>query len=70
MPQGVAKQDFMAIAKLISKLKLRRTVNYSYHLIQRKYVYTADGSFINEGTSKLNFVTEEEWKNLFEGERI
>ena len=37
MPQGVARKlDFMVIAKLISRLKLRRTVNYSYHLIQKK----------------------------------
>ncbi|PFZ50541.1 serine hydrolase [Bacillus wiedmannii] len=61
MPQDVAKKaGFYGNSE--SDFKIEITKNGELFLPsnrEEKYVYTADGSFINEkGTSKLNFVTE------------
>ncbi|QIW19625.1 serine hydrolase domain-containing protein [Bacillus thuringiensis] len=61
MPQDVAKKaGFYGNSETHFKIKI--TKNGELFLPsnrEEKYVYTADGSFINEkGTSKLNFVTE------------
>ena len=61
MPQDVAKKAGF-YGNSISHYKINITKNGELSLPsspEEKYVYTADGSFINEtGTSKLNFVTE------------
>ena len=61
MPQGVAKKaGFYGNSETHFKIEI--TNNGELFLPsnpEEKYVYTTDGSFINEkGTSKLNFVTE------------
>jgi len=61
MPQDVAKKAGY-YGNSLSHFKIEMTKNGELIFTsnpEEKYVYTADGSFINEkGTSKLNFVTE------------
>ncbi|MCY9549797.1 serine hydrolase domain-containing protein [Lysinibacillus xylanilyticus] len=61
MPQDVAKKAGF-YGNSYSHFKIEITKNGELFLPtnpEEKYVYTADGSFVNEkGTSKLNFVTE------------
>ncbi|UPW81535.1 serine hydrolase [Lysinibacillus sp. Ag94] len=61
MPQDVAKKAGF-YGNSFSHFKIKITKNGELFLpstSEEKYVYTANGSFINEsGTSKLNFVTE------------
>ncbi|MED1904343.1 serine hydrolase [Bacillus thuringiensis] len=61
MPQGVAKKaGFYGNSETHFKIEITKNGELSLPSSrEEKYVYTADGSFINEkGTSKLNFVTE------------
>ena len=64
MPQDVVKSGFYGNSR--SHFKIEITKKGELFLPtkpEEKYVYTADGSFINEkGTSKLNFVTEKNGK--------
>ena len=72
MPQGVAKKaGFYGNSETHFKIEI--TKNGELFLPsnpEEKYVYTADGSFINEGYFQAQLCNREEWKNLFEGERI
>ncbi|MED3485868.1 serine hydrolase [Bacillus toyonensis] len=61
MPQDVAKKaGFYGNSETHFKIEITKNGELSLPFNrEEKYVYTADGSFINEkGTSKLNFVTE------------
>ena len=64
MPQDVVKAGFYGNSYSHFKIEITKKENCFYQLNQKKkYVYTADGSFINEkGTSKLNFITEKNGK--------
>ncbi len=74
MPQDVAKKAglFMAIAKLISKLKLRTMENCSYHLIQKKnmYILRMEALLMRRVLLSSTLSPRRMEENLFEGEHI